>query len=233
METAIGTSLWLASSRRDTLGGRVIAAIGAALVIHATWYLATGTWHGYGDGVQLHRELGEAKWIVAVPAGAVACAAAYVGARGVLGALAATVPGTRRGWLAGTIAAISRSPAGSRPPPRSARSRCGATTRTRGSCGRSATGRLRELARWAALQAELGVRPTEQARVEMEHELDQHPTFPFAWLLGACTLASIIAGAARSTRAGGGGVPARLLLRAAVCAGGLIAAVIALDLALA
>ena len=71
------------------------SAVGAALVVHAAWYFSTGTWHGYGDGVQLYHELGVARYPVAIAAGLVTCSAAYLGARGVFGALADTLPSSR------------------------------------------------------------------------------------------------------------------------------------------
>ncbi len=84
---------------------RLARGAGAALVIHAAWYLGAGTWHGFGDGVLLRRELGDAHIPVALVAGAVAVAMAYLGARAVLGVLAAMVPGGRAARIAGTAAA--------------------------------------------------------------------------------------------------------------------------------
>src|SRR5580692_2579173 len=49
VEVVIGGILWL-TVRGGTLGARLVRGAGGALVIHATWYFATGAWHGYGDG---------------------------------------------------------------------------------------------------------------------------------------------------------------------------------------
>ncbi len=233
VEAAIGASVWYAVRHRHSLGGRVGRATGAALIVHASWYLATGVWHGYGDGTQLHRDLGDAKWVVAVPVAAIACAAAYAGARAVLGALAGTVPGRRRARITGTVIAIVIAggiQAGAAIGEVKLRRDTTYTQVMRPEREREIA---RELARWAALQAQRGIQPSDQAREAMQRDLDrQHQTFPFAWLLGVLTVASVIAGAVRAAPAHGGGpVPARLLAIAGSIAVASIAAVIALDLA--
>ena len=59
----------------------------------------------------------------------------------------------------------------------------------------------------------------------------RHPTFPFAYVLGALVVVSIGVGAARSRATPGGTVTGRLIAIAAAIAGGSIALVIALDAA--
>jgi hypothetical protein len=86
-----------------------VRGVGAALAIHAAWYLAAGTWHGFGDGALLRRELGDARIPVALAAGAAAVAMSYAGARAVIGVLAAMVPGARAARIGGTAAAIGSS----------------------------------------------------------------------------------------------------------------------------
>src|SRR5262249_8926994 len=44
--------------RPTTLGRRLARGIGIALLVHASWYLATGAFHGFGDGLLLYRVLG-------------------------------------------------------------------------------------------------------------------------------------------------------------------------------
>src|SRR5579862_4912476 len=61
VELVAGTVLWWAARRTDGLGRRVLRGIGAGLVVHAGWYLATGAWHGFGDGVLLYHLLGAAR----------------------------------------------------------------------------------------------------------------------------------------------------------------------------
>ena len=103
VELACGLALALAV-RGDAFGRRIARGIGAALVLHGSWYLATGAWSGFGDGQLLYRVLGDARYAVAIAAGAITCAAAFVGARGVFGALAGTLTSHR---VAGTCIAIA------------------------------------------------------------------------------------------------------------------------------
>ena len=45
IELLAAAALGLAA-RGDGVGARLVRGIACALVVHATWYLATGTWHG-------------------------------------------------------------------------------------------------------------------------------------------------------------------------------------------
>jgi hypothetical protein len=234
VETLIGLMLWIAFARRVNLAGRIVRAVGAALIIHAGWYLATGTWHGYGDGVQLHHELGDAKWLVAIPAAIVTCAFAYLGARGILGDLAASVPGSRGARIGAMILAVAL--AGSV----QAGAAIGEVKLRRdavyGAIMKPAREReiAAELAQWRAEQARRGLVPSEEARAAQEAELERaHRTFPFAVVLGLATVLAIGLGAARSRVASPGGLTPRLLAIAAMIAGGSIAAVIAIGAAFA
>jgi len=108
VEILLGAALWIALARRTgTTAARLVRGVGAALLVHATWYLAAGTWHGFGDGALLRRELGDARVPVALAAGAGAVAMAYLGARAVLGVLAAMVPGGRAARIGGVVAAVA------------------------------------------------------------------------------------------------------------------------------
>lgn len=228
VELVTGAALWLLV-RRATLGGRLVRGVGAALVLHGAWYLATGAWHGYGDGVVLYHVLGDARWPVAIVVGLVACVAAFAGAREVFGALAATLSGTPRARAAGVIVAIVvagglhaglavgelhlRRDAAYAAAMQPERTRLVA----------------RELATWTAQQVERGVEISDEARAAQQQRLDsEHRTFPFAWLLGAAIFASMIAGAWRA-RAGDGEVITRRLLGVAAAAAAIaIATVIVL-----
>ena len=229
LEAVVGSVMWWTYARRDGLGARITCGIGAALIVHAFWYLATGTWHGYGDGVELHRALGDAKWLVAVPAAAIVCAAAYAGARGVLGVLAKTLPERR---IAGTLVAIAL--AGGL--------QLGAAVgevQLRRDATYTQTMRPErerlialELARWAELQRRHGRAPSAEERAQAEQSFaDAHRTFPFAWLLGALTLAAIVAGAIRARPSAPSPVTKRLLVVTSSLACASIVAVIAIDLA--
>ncbi|MBA3463865.1 MAG: hypothetical protein H0T46_28165 [Deltaproteobacteria bacterium] len=232
VEAAVGIALCLVFARRTTLGARITTAIGAALVLHASWYLATGTWHGYGDGVQLHRDLGDAKWMVAIPVAAVTIAAGYLGARTVLSALAATLPGGARARVAGTVIALIVAGGVQ------AAAAVGEVMIRRDAAYGSVMKPERQrriagdLARWEAEQAQRGAAPTEQQRAQLQRELAaRHRTFPLAIVLAILTAMAMVAGWVRAQRAEDGPVGKALLARCAVLAGGSIALVIALDAA--
>jgi hypothetical protein len=215
VELVAGAALALVPG--ESLGRRIVRGIGAALILHASWYLATGAFSGFGDGVLLYRELGAARVPVAIAAGAVTCAAGYLGARGVLGALAATLPKHR---VAGTIAA------------------CAAAAALHGALAigeleiradrtyaqTMAPERERAVARWieAHPSAPAAERAAAVTRIEAEH-----PSFPFAWVLGAATALSVIAGARRARPAEPAPVDSRLLAAWAIAAVLAIAIVIA------
>jgi hypothetical protein len=101
VELLVASTLWCVI-RGDSLGRRIVRGCAAAIVLHASWYLATGAFSGFGDGLILYGLLGTARVPVAIAAGAVTCAAAFFGAREVLGALAATQP--RRKVVATAVA---------------------------------------------------------------------------------------------------------------------------------
>jgi hypothetical protein len=233
VEVVVGAALAVAA-RGDGLGARIVRAIGCALVIHAAWYLAVGTFHGFGDGVRLHRALGDRAWLVAVPAGAVACAAAFIGARVVLGPLASTIPGGRRARLAGAALAIAV--AGGLQLGAAAGEVAVRRDAAYAAIMRPERERViaRELAAWDEAQRRAGAAPTDAARAAMEATLARaHRTFPFAYVLGACTLLAIALGAARSRTSPPAVLAPRLLVVAGALAAGSIALVIALDAAFA
>lgn len=224
VELACGLGLWLAA-RGDTFARRVVRAIGAALAVHAGWYLATGTWHGYGDGALLYHVLGAWRWPVAIAAGLVTCGAAFAGARVVLGALAMTLPGSRRARIAGTALAL---------------------VLAGGIHGALLAGELalrrdtryaqvmqperarvveREVAQWDAEHAHAA---PDERRAVVERIESEHRAFPFGWLLGFATLAAIVAGAWRALPAAEHAISRRSLVVAAACAAGATAIVIAI-----
>jgi hypothetical protein len=229
VELAIGVSLWIAARRRTSLAGRMICAIGAVLVVHAGWYLATGAWHGYGDGVVLYRVLGDARAAVAIGAGLVTCIAAYVAARGVLHALADTVSGTQRARVLGTIVAAAL--AGGAHVGLAVGELHVRRDATYGATMQPERERLiaQELARWQAAHARDGAispadRAAEQARLDQAHR-----TFPFAWLLALAIAAAIVVGARRSVPGDGARPSRRMVTITAMLAGLAIGLVIAID----
>ncbi len=196
LELVVGMLLALVVRRR-TLGGVVMRGIGLALVVHGTWYLATGAFHGFGDGLLLYRQLGPARVPVAVAAGLSTCAASFVAARGSFGPLAATLPGTRRARIVGLVVAML----------------LGSGLHAALTIGELGLRRdstyvrvmepererliAHELLRWQ--QQQPGVAPSEDATRAQRASLEKkHEGFPFVIVLAAATLASVLAGAWRA-----------------------------------
>jgi hypothetical protein len=230
VEVVIGAALWIALARRAGTAARLVRGIGAALVIHGAWYLAAGTWHGFGDGALLRRELGDARVPVAIAAGAVAVAMAYLGARAVLGVLAAMVPGGRAARIGGAAAAIVL--AGALQLALAAGEVQLRRDATYGRIMQRERDRLvaRELAEWQRGLRERGIEASlgEQRRRERELEA-RHRELPFAHVLGALTLIAIAAGARRARAGSAAPVGGRLLGVAAAVAAASVVLVIALD----
>ncbi len=200
--------------------GRIVRAIGAALVVHGSWYLATGAWSGSGDGQLLYRVLGDWRYVVAIAAGAVTCAAAYFGARQAFGALAASITRWRTGW---TIVAMVLAAAmhvvlavGELH-----------VRRDRAYAQVMAPERERIVSReLGAWQAEQGSAISEPAIAEQRAKLEEaHKTFPFWLLLALSATIAALAGGLRSPLAE---LPYVLAMRgaaiaAAISIGGVIA----------
>jgi hypothetical protein len=206
--------------RGAALGRRILRGIGYALVLHASWYLATGAFSGFGDGVLLYRELGSARLVVAVGAALVTCAMGFLGAREVFGALAAT----QRRPLLGTALAV---------------------VLAGGLHAGLAVGELQlrrdrtyvetmtpererqisaELARWQA--AHPAAAEPERAAAVHVIEAAHPPTFPFTVVLAIAAALAVAAGAWRA-KPGAGPITRRLLVAWAIAAVIAIAIVIA------
>ncbi len=223
VELVAGTALWFAA-RGDTLGARLVRGAGATLWVHAAWYLATGAWHGYGDGTLLYRELGDARWPFAIAVGLGACTAAFLGARWVAAAIAATLPARR---VAGTIAAVILAGAVN-----------GGLVVGELAVRRDVVYRetmaperdrliARELATWVAEH-----QPSEAEREAQARALaEAHRTFPFALVLAIALAAAGIAGALRSGARPYAPIARRVLARAAILAIASVGAVIAISIA--
>ncbi|HEX5062792.1 MAG TPA: hypothetical protein VFV99_25640 [Kofleriaceae bacterium] len=220
--------------RGATLGRRLVRGIGAGLVVHATWYLATGAFHGFGDGLVLYRALGDARVAVAIAAGLVTCAAAYLAARNVLGTLAATVRGGTRARVLGVIVAAVLAGglhAGL----------AWGELRIRRDATYTATMQHQrdrdiatELAQWQREQAARGTAIDDaQRRAEEVRLAQKHKTFPFVWLLAVATIASVIAGAVRARKVPDETISNRLLAITVAVALGAICAVILIDVLVA
>lgn len=227
VEAVIGVALWFALARGDSLARRLVRGVGAALVIHGGWYLATGTWHGYGDGVLLHRWLGDGRYPVAILTGLVACGVAYAGARLVLGALAAALPDKRLLGMAIAIVLAGSLQVGL----------ALGEVRVRGDSTYGAIMKperdrviARELLEWQREQARLGAEPTDEEREARARALAaQHRELPFAPVLAAMLVAAVALGARRARPAPPDVLAPRLVAIAGGLAAGSIATVIAID----
>jgi hypothetical protein len=228
VELVLGMVLWLVMTG-DTLGRRIARTIGATLVVHAGWYFATGTWHGYGDGAMTYRVLGDARYPAAIAGGLVTCVAAFLGARWLFQTIVATIGPTRRvaGFAIAMVVAGSVNLAldlGELAVRRDAMySATMAAERDRAIA--------RDYARWLDDARRHGTAIDDAARERELHQLDRdNRTFPFAWLLAAAVAASVVAGAWRSrTPSAAPVLTGRSVAIAAVVAALSIAVVIALD----
>lgn len=233
LELVAGLALWLAV-RGDRLGRRLVRGIGAALVVHATWYLATGAFHGFGDGLVLYRALGSARTAVAIAAGIVTCGAAYLAAKAVLGVLAATLPGTGRARVLGVLtAAVLAGGLHAGLAAGELAIRRDATYQATMAPERERV-IARELGAWQREQAARGAETDAEARRAQRLRLEaKHRTFPFVWLLAAATVAAVIAGALRANKISDERISRGLLAITLGVALAAICAVVVLDLVIA
>jgi hypothetical protein len=218
LELIVGIGL-AAVVRRRTLAGVLLRGCGLALVVHATWYLATGAFHGFGDGLLLYRELGAGRVPVAIAAGIATCIAAYLAARQTVRPLLSTLSGSSRrriGGLAvamvlagGLHAGLTLGELRIRRDPTYVQTMQPEATRVV----------ARELAEWQRLQAERGLEPSDAAKRDQLTRLQrEHRSFPFVYLLAAATLLSVLAGAWRSRAREPAPIDGRLLGRAVAIA---------------
>jgi len=228
IEAIAGSLLWLLV-RGDALGRRLVRGVGAALVVHATWYFATGAWHGYGDGQLLHHVLGSARFPVAIAAGAITCACAFTGARAIVGPLAGTLAAHRLAGL--VVAALLAGGLHAGLAIAEIRMRGDVTYKEIMAPERERQVE-RDLARWAAYERAHGGVVDDAKRAEQQQKLEkEHRDFPFAWLLGGCVALALVLGARRSfSHIRAFTLDAGLLRRATSCAAIAVVAVIAIDL---
>ena len=225
IEAVCGAALWTLV-RGDTLGKRLLRAIGATFVVHATWYFATGAWHGYGDGQLLYRELGSARFPVAMFAGTITCVCGFFAARQIVGPLVAT---TSRRWMF-VIAALLAGGIDAGLAVGEVELR---QDTTYADVMQPERERVvdRDLERWAVYERKGNA--TEEQRAAERARLEKvHHTFPFAWVLAACAVIAILAGAWRSLARATERSPITngLIARATICAVIAITAVVTIDL---
>jgi hypothetical protein len=241
IEAVLGAALMIGLHRADArataaghtrIGIRILRGIGAAFLGHACWYFATGTWHGYGDGLPTYRAFGDGRYPIGIVVGLGACGAAFLGARWSLGAFAALLPGARRARGVGVAIAMTVA-ATLLVVPAVIEFQLRGDTRY-GAIMKREGDRLaeRELARWLREQAKRGEVIDDHARqLATQRIASRHREPPFLPVLGALVAVAVALGAWRSRAAPGVTVTPRLLAIAAVIGAGSLAAVIALDFA--
>ncbi len=100
-------ALALAARARGAVARVGLLAAGTILLLHAGFYLAAGTHHGFGDGRDVHQALGAWRPLVVVPAAAAVVAGGFLLARRLAGEVAGWVDGkplARAGQIA--VAAV-------------------------------------------------------------------------------------------------------------------------------
>jgi hypothetical protein len=109
---ALACARWWRPAARSGPGRRIAHAgalgVAAIEIVHALYYLGAGTFHGYGDGAELHRMLGPSRLVLVAPVSLLAIAAAFLLARA-LGStlrewLSALSPRGQLGAIAGAVA---------------------------------------------------------------------------------------------------------------------------------
>jgi hypothetical protein len=183
--------------------GLFLVAFALLDAVHALFYLATGGFHGHGDGLTLSRVLGDARVPFALAVGALACVAAFVGARA-LGRLAVPrlAPRGPRGTavaIAGAALVAALGHAGLAAGELALRRDrvYGEIMRT---SGQRATERALAAARAAAAARGAPLDPAALAarRAALEAE---HRQFPFRWALAAAIALAGLGGLGRAVRA--------------------------------
>jgi hypothetical protein len=232
IELAVGLATVAWARRRPGWLGLALTGAGAGWVIHAAAYLAIGTWHGLGDGTLVHRALGDAKAAVAIPAGLVCVAAAYLAARALVARFEAVVPSASRPARLAVIFAALGVAGGLN----AGLSRLEIVVRddtTYGAIMRPERDRVveRELAAWLAAQRDRGAVPDRAAVARERRQLaDAHRTFPFGVALVIAIVAAGALGAARSRPRPGpepdSALDGRILGRAAIAAAVSVAVVV-------
>lgn len=105
LEIALGVIVFLIARRTPSGSIARIALFGyaAIVLVHAGYYLTAGTFHGFGDGQILYREMGDARLALVLPVTGFVLLAAHAMARHWVAHVASRLPATGRPTL--TIAA--------------------------------------------------------------------------------------------------------------------------------
>jgi hypothetical protein len=231
LELVVGLAVWVALAKRTSLAARLGRATGGAIVIHAAWYLAIGTYHGFGDGALLRWWAGDNRTAIAIAAAIVVLAMAFFTSRAIWGVLSVTIPGGKRARIAGVIAAALV--AGGFQFALAAGELRVRRDETYGAVMQPERVRAvaREMKQWEKEQKQRGIQIDPTARKAREAALaEKHRELPFGVILGFLTVVAICAGAWRARPGKQTTLPSRLVMRVATIAAGSIALVIAIDL---
>jgi hypothetical protein len=231
IELVIAFVLWLALARREGLGPRLVRGCALAIALHAMWYLAVGTYHGFGDGALLRYAAGDGRYIISIAAGACVVALAYAGTRAVFGVLVASIPVRR---VAGVLVAALL--AGGLQVGLAAAEMSTRRDSTYVAIMKPERTRRveQELDRWDREQRARGLAPDEAARRARADALaKQHRELPFAYILGALALAAMVAGAFLARPSAIATIPPRFVLMTSTAGVFSVALVIAIDAAFA
>jgi hypothetical protein len=202
LQIVAGTALVLLArrARPGSLRRFTLLAFGVIDLLHGGYYLTAGTFHGYGDGITLHRTLGEHRPWLLVPGTALLLGGAFLGGRAALGTL--------RDWLAplrpraqaaviaaGLVFACAGHAALTWTELRLARREVYASTMRHESDRRAD----QEVAIFVLREQKRGAPPPPAVVEQLRSDLrDQHRRFPFAQTLaGALVLAFALGGALR------------------------------------
>lgn len=230
LELVVGLALWLALANRRSLAGRITRATGAAIAIHAAWYLAVGTYHGFGDGAIVRFAAGDGRYAIAIVAGVAVLVLGFIAARAIIGVLAATIPGGKRAQLAGlALAAVVAGGVQAGLALGEVRMR---EDRVYGTVMQPERERVtaQQLARWEREQQRRGAAIDAAARRARAAELAaNNRELPFAAILGVLTGIAILLGAWRARPGDTTTLPPALVYEVAAFAVGSIALVIAID----
>ena len=187
------------ATRPGTMLRIVLLAYAAIVLVHAGYYLAAGTFHGFGDGQVLYRQLGANRLYLVLPVALMLLAAAHVLARHLVARVRARLSVSKHAvWLVGAAvllagaghAALSFGELAIRPNP------------TYRATMQSERMRAidRDLAVYIrAIEAARGRGPDRDELAQRRHELDRDRTdFPFGRILVGLIAIALLTGAARS-----------------------------------
>lgn len=161
----------------------ILRGVAAAIIVHATWYLSAGTWHGFGDGTTLYQAFGDARWPFAIACGLVCITTAFFGARIVFGVLRAY----RWPYLLGALALAALVNAGLMIGELKLRQDVTYAEITKAESTR-------------VVERELRAIPAPQRALMRAEIEEQHRDFPFKYLLAGLALIAVGLGASRSRR---------------------------------